>query len=429
MKINQAYRYELKPNNKQKTFLAKHVGTARYAWNWALSRRIERFEKNDGKDRFTTAMTDHREWNIWKRENAPWAYEVSKCAPQEAFRDLDRAFKNFWQGQKAGRKVGFPKFKKKGCRDSCRFSTGTIQALGKHVQLPRLGKIRVKEVTAFKGRILSATISREADRWFVSLAVERDRPIPKPRTEGVDVGLDLGIHSFAVLSKGGVLEAPRAMERNLRRLRRLQKRHSRRKKGSNNCKKSARRIAKFHGRIRNQRHDFLCKESTKLAKTKRAIVVEDLGIRNMSASARGTRENPGKNVRAKSGLNRSILDQGWGEFRRMLEYKTVWYGSTLVVVPARYPSSKMCSGCRFILDSLPLSKRQWQCPECKVTHDRDLNAAINLEKFVCTASSAGAYACGDSSGGGAATLGRSTSHGSLKQEANCRSRKNRERFA
>ena len=126
MKIKQAYRYELKPNNKQHTRLSKHVGASRFAWNWALARRIARLEKNEGEDRFTDAMTDHRDWNVWKQENAPWVCEVSKCAPQESFRDLDRAFKNFWQGRKAGRKVGFPKFKKKGSYDSCRFSTGAI---------------------------------------------------------------------------------------------------------------------------------------------------------------------------------------------------------------------------------------------------------------------------------------------------------------
>ena len=401
MKISQAYRYELKPNNKQRTLLSKHVGTARFAWNWALSRRIERFENSEGKGRFTNAIADHRDWNVWKKENAPWWSEVSKCAPQETFRDLDRAFKNFWEGRKAGRKVGFPKFKKKGCRDSCRFSTGAMKALGKHVQLPRLGKIRVKEITSVKGRILSATISREADRWFVSFTVERDRAIPETRTDGVDVGVDLGIHSFAVLSRGESLHSPRALRQNLKRLKRRQKKHSRKTKGSKNRKKSARRLGRLHRRIRNQRRDFLHKESTKLAKAKRVIVVEDLTVRNMSASARGTKENPGKNVRAKSGLNRSILDEGWREFRRMLEYKTVWYGSKLVVAPTSYPSSKMCSACGFRRAHLSLSVRQWECPACGAVHDRDRNAAINLEKFG-TASSAGSYACGDSSGGGTA---------------------------
>ena len=315
MNTQQAYRYELKPNNKQRTLLAKHVGAARFAWNWALSRRIDRLEKNEGKERFSDARTDHREWNLWKRENAPWVYEVSKCAPQESFRDLDRAFANFWRGRKAERKVGFPRFKGKGRADSCRFSTGAIKALGSHVQLPRIGRVRVKEGTAVKGRILSATISREADRWFVSFTVERQREVAATRDQGLDVGIDLGVVSFAVLSDGTELRSPGALKRGLKRLRRLQRRHSRKEKGSSNRRKSAVRLGRLHRRISNQRRDFLHKATTELAKTKRAIIVEDLAVRSLSASARGTRENPGRKVRSKSGLNRSILDQGWGEFR------------------------------------------------------------------------------------------------------------------
>jgi len=417
VKVNQAYRYELKPNNKQRTLLAKHVGTARYAYNWALERRKALFEQKTGKERHSNAMADHRVWNAWKPENAPWAYEVSKCAPQEAFRDLDRAFKNFWRGLKVGRRVGFPKFKKKGSRDSCRFSTGAIKALGSHVQLPRIGRIRVKERTALKPgtTILSATISREADRWFVSFAVERERAIPEPRREGAAVGIDLGILSFAVLSDGTRRESPQPLKKSLKRLRRRQKQHARKLKGSSNRKKSARRLGRLHRRIKNQRRDFLHKETTKLAKTKRVIVIEDLAVRNMSASARGTKESPGKNVRAKSGLNRSILDQGWSEFRRMLEYKTKWYGSTLMVAPANYPSSKMCSGCDHVMHRLPLSVRRWQCPVCKVTHDRDENASKTLEKLA--AASSAVDACGDPSDGGTEYF-RSTSHGLVKQEAN-----------
>jgi putative transposase len=217
-------------------------------------------------------MAEHREWNVWKRKNAPWVSEVSKCAPQESFRDLDRAFRNFWQGRKAGRKVGFPKFKKKGCRDSCRFSTGTIRALGGHVQLPRLGRIRVKEKTAVKGRVLSATVSREADRWFVSFTVERERDIAEPRSEGPDVGIDLGVLSFAVLSDGRELQSPRPLERSLKRLGRLQRKHSRKQKGSSNRRKSAVRLGRLHRRIRNQRRDFLHKATTALAKAANARV-------------------------------------------------------------------------------------------------------------------------------------------------------------
>jgi putative transposase len=392
MLVNQGYRYELKPNNVQRTLLAKSVGVARSAFNWALERRIELLENEEGKKRFSNAMADHRLWNVWKREHAPWALEVSKCAPQEAFRDLDNALRNYWQGRKEGRPVGFPKFRKKGERDSCRFSTGAIKALGTHVQLPRLGKIRVKEPTAVKGRILSATISREADRWFVSFTVERHRPDPEP-VIGPVVGIDLGIESFAVLSDGERVESPRPLRRSMKRLQRSQKKHSRKQKGSVNRRKSALRLARRHRRVRNQRRDFLHKLTTRLARTKSVIVIEDLGVKGMSATARGTRQRPGKKVRAKSGLNRSILDQGWGMFRRMLEYKTQWYGSTLVIAPRFLASSRTCSACGEKLARLPLSTRAWVCPACRASHQRDLNAALNLSRLATTASSAGSYAC------------------------------------
>ncbi len=172
MLVNKAYRYELKPNKRQLIFLKKHAGCARFAWNWGLAERKRIWEE---EERSTNAIELHRKLNQLKKTDLPWMYEVSKCAPQEALRDLDRAFKNFFEGR-----AEYPKFKKKGIHDSFRL-TGTIRVFPRHVQLPRLGKIRVKEDThKFKGRILSATVSREADRWYVSLAVEVEIPDPAP---------------------------------------------------------------------------------------------------------------------------------------------------------------------------------------------------------------------------------------------------------
>jgi len=163
VKINQAYRYELAPNNKQAGLLLQYCGVARFAWNWGLAQRIALFKQNEGKDKFTTAIAQHRQLNALKKSEFPWMYEVSKCAPQEALRDLDRAFTNLWRGRKANRHVGFPKFKKKGKHDSFRL-TGSIHILDNSAVLPRLGKIRTKESTAkLKGYILSATLNREAD--------------------------------------------------------------------------------------------------------------------------------------------------------------------------------------------------------------------------------------------------------------------------
>lgn len=408
MLVNQAYRYELKPNNKQRTMLLKHAGVARFAYNWALAQRIKLFEENDGKDRFTNAITQHRQLNALKREEFPWMYDVSKCAPQEALRNLDKAFTNFWRGRKSGKVVGFPKFKKKGAHDSFTL-TGSIHVSRGSIQLPRLGKMRTKEdTTKFDGRILSATVSREADRWFVSLSVEREREIPV-RTDNEAVGIDLGVNCFAVIHDGANTEyihAPKPLANSLKRLQRASKKHSRKQKGSNNKRKSTMRLARLHRSIRNQRKDFLHKLTTTLAKTKRVIAIEDLHVKSMIQN---------------HCLARSIADSGWGEFRRMLGHKTLWYNSVLLIINRFAPSSKACSQCGAINDKLTLSDRIWVCMACGAVHDRDENASKNIRQLglalLDTGSSPGINACGDSSGGGTA-LSRSTSHGSEKQEAN-----------
>jgi len=365
--VNQAFRYELDPNVGQGEGLARHAGTARFAYNWALNLCRACL---DAKERLPGGMTLHRLWNRWKGDNAPWWAEVSKCAPQEAFRDLDRAFANFWRGRKTGKRTGFPRFRKKGQDDRFRL-TGAIHILPRAVALPRLGPIRTKEPTAkFQGRILSATVAREADRWYVSLAVERERPDPA-LVEGPVVGIDLGLDCFAVLSDGARMEAPKPLARNLRRLRRRSRAHSRKQKGSANRETSALALARLHRRIRNQRQDFLHKLTTRLAKTKSVIVVEDLSVAGMIRNRR---------------LARSIADAGWSEFRRMLAYKTTWYGSHLVLGPRFFASSKTCSACGSAKASLPLSERTFWCEACGTTLNRDLNAALNLERLVAGSS-------------------------------------------
>lgn len=362
MKINRAYRYELDPNVQQRILLLKHAGAARFAYNWGLARRIELYQQT-GKS--TNAIEQHRELNRLKKTNIPWMYEVSKCAPQEALRDLDRAFRNFFRGLKEGRKVGFPRFKKKGRDDSFRL-TGAIHVFDRAVQLPRLGVLRLKEAPVVHGRILSATVSREADRWYVSLTVEMEIPDPVP-VEGPACGNDLGLSHFATIatSDGELnnVQAPKPLERYLCILRRRQRQHSRKQKGAKNRKKSALRLARLHRRIRNIRRDFLHKLSTHLAKTKRVIVVEDLNVAGLFRNQR---------------MARHIADMGWGEFRRMLAYKWQWYGSRLVVANRYFPSSKTCSACGHVLSQLPLHVREWTCPNCGIDHDRDVNAAKNL---------------------------------------------------
>ena len=392
MKVHKAYRYEIKPNIEERIRCAKHAGAARFTYNWGLKQRIDFYEK----DKTTTnAIEQHRVLNCLKAQEFPWMYEVSKCAPQEALRDLDRAFRNFFQGLKQGKKVGFPKFKKKGRHDSFRL-TGTIKVESNTIQLPRLGKLRLKEFSQVNGKILSATVSREADRWFVSLSVEEEIEDPIP-VQGNTIGIDLGLTSFVTTSEGVKVSAPKPLNKALKKLKRLSKQHSRKKAGSKNKRKSAFKLARHHRKIRNTRLDFQHKLSTQLAKTKSVIVVEDLSIKKMLQ---------------KKGLSRPISDAGWAQFISMLEYKTEWYGSLLKKAPPYFPSTKTCSGCEHVTEGLTLNTREWICTYCGEKHDRDVNAAQNLLKLH-TGSSPGIYACGDASSGESQKL---SSHASLKQE-------------
>ncbi|MHB8351386.1 MAG: RNA-guided endonuclease InsQ/TnpB family protein [Thermoplasmata archaeon] len=365
MIVQQAYRYELDPTRHESECLARHAGAARFAHNWA----VERCRK---AGRGIAATVLHREWNRWKRANAPWWEEISKCAPPEAFRNVQRSYANY----RAGR-AREPRFHRRGVKDSFRL-TGALRVLDGRVQLPRIGEVRTKESTAkFHGHLLSATVRREADRWFVSLAVDRERPDPVP-VIGPAVGVDLGIASFAVLSDGTRFESPNALATDLERLRHRSQAHSRKQKGSHNRAKSAISLARLHYRIRRRR-DFLHKTTTELARTKSVVVVEDLAVAHL--------------VRNRH-LSRAIRDAGGSEFRRMLEYQAGWYGSRVVTAPRFFASSKRCSGCGNVVETLPLSERTYSCAACGLVIDRDLNAARNLVSRVVGSSPETVNACG-----------------------------------
>jgi putative transposase len=293
--------------------------------------------------------------------------------------------------------------------------TGSIRVTPRHVKLPRIGKVWTKERTdkllellrAGKARILSATISREADRWFVSLTYVVERPDPELREakspEDI-IGVDLGLESFATLSDGMKVEAPKPLRKAMRLLERRSRQLSRKQKRmvveidprtgeerkrtvfSKNFKMASLRLARLHRRVRNIRRDFLHKLTTWLAKTKPVIVVESLNVQGMSQN-----EN----------LSQAIHDVGWGMFRRMLEYKCQWYGSRLIVVPRDFPSTKACSNCGEIGPPLPLSQRVFRCGACGLEIDRDWNAALNLWHYglahltSLTGSSPGSNPCGE----------------------------------
>ena len=375
-----AFRFALSPNDRQKGCLASHAGGARFAYNLGLQWLKESLEqRRAGADISTPNATEmHRRWNQWKKDpanRASWWSDNSKCVYQEAFRDLERGFTGFLaskSGRRKGRRVGFPRFKCKGrCRDGFRL-TGLIKVWDRAIQLPKLGRIRLLEMStplaielhAGTTRITSASVSREADRWFVTFRVERVSVIPK-RPTGKQIGVDLGITTLATLSNGVVFAGPRSLLINLRKLRCLSRAHARKHRESANRRRSARKLARCHARISHVRRDHLHKLSTYLAKNHSRIVIEDLNVKAMVKHRR---------------LARSIADAGWGVLAEMLAYKCRWYGSELVRADRFLASSKTCSRCGLIKRLLNLSDREFVCDGCGETINRDLNAARNLAR-------------------------------------------------
>jgi putative transposase len=384
MIVLRAYKTELDLNNVQKTACLRHAGAARWAYNWGLTRKLEAYRNGE---KVPTAIDLHRELNALKKSELPWMYEVSKCAPQEALRNLDHAYAHFFRRvkeKKAGRKIqaGFPKFKsKKNGAGSFRL-TGAIHIYDRAIQLPRLGYLRLKEggYLPVKGaHILSATVSERAGLWFVSVQVEKDIPDPKTTYQQA-VGVDLGILALATISDGTRIENPRALKSSLSRIKRLQRVVSRRQKGSANREKAVRQLAKAHLRIANVRNNALHQVTSRLARTKSAVVLEDLNVSGIVQNHH---------------LAQAIMDVGFYEFRRQMIYKGQWYGCQVILADPFYPSSKRCSQCGHIKEEMDLSERVYICDHCGLMIDRDLNAAINLEQLT-TGSSPERYACGES---------------------------------
>jgi putative transposase len=387
MSVIRAYKTELDLNNAQVTACKRHAGAARYAYNWGLARKREVYLAT-GKS--PSAIELHRELNARKQTELPWMYAVSKCAPQEALRNLDAAFAHFFRRYKLKRegklrgKLGYPqrKSKKQGL-GSFRL-TGAIIVFPDVIQLPRLGRLRLKErgyLPPGGVKVLSATVSEHAGRWYVSVQVEQD--LAMPANTGPVVGIDLGVKTLVTLSDGTVIPNPRHLKRRLKKIKRLHRNVTRKQKDSKNCKKAARTLAKQYRSVGNQRAHTLHQVTTMLAKTKSVIAIEDLHVAGMLKSHR---------------LARAISDAGFAEFRRQLSYKAAWYGSRVVVVSRWEPSSKTCSGCGWVDDDLTLTDRVFRCEQsgCGLVMDRDLNAAINLAKLAGS-SSESLNACGEAS--------------------------------
>lgn len=373
MMIYRAFKTELDLNNVQRTACARHAGAARYAYNWGLARKIAAHEAGE---KYPTAVDLHKELNQLKQGELAWMYEVSKCAPQEALRSLDKAFDHFFRRLKAKRaglfqgKVGFPRFKSKRTGLGSFRLTGAIHVFDRQIQLPRLGVLRLKErgYLPINGvKILSATVSEKAGRWLVSVQVEMEQVDPTPAEKPI-VGVDVGIKALATVSDGAEFANPNALKRDMQKVKRLQRAVSRKVKGSANRKKAVRRLARAHYRVANIRKNALHQVTTTLTKTKSVLGVETLNVSGMLKNHK---------------LARAIADVGWGEFRRQLDYKGVWYGCVIVTADRFYPSSKRCAACGHVKPELALGERVYRCA-CGWACDRDLNAALNLEQWART---------------------------------------------
>jgi putative transposase len=399
--IRRAYKTELDLNDKQVTACRQHAGAARWAYNWGLQRKQEVYRAT-GKS--PSAIDLHRELNALKQRAVPWMYEVSKCAPQEALRNLDHAFAHFFrraqlqqQGKLRG-KIGYPRRKTRKRGLGGFRLTGSIAVFPDAIQLPRLGRLRLKErgYLPTDAKILSATISERAGHWSVSVLVEQGQTVPDHR--GPAVGVDLGIKKLATLSDGTVEPNPRSLKRCLKKLKRLQRAASRKRKGSHNRRKAVCKLAAIHRRVANRRADTLHQLTSRLAKTNSVVVIEDLNVSGMLKNHR---------------LAQAIGDVGFAAFRRQLTYKAAWYGCQVIVASRWEPSSKTCSGCGWMDDDLSLAARTFRCEHCGLNVDRDLNAAINLAKLAGSSPDS-RNACGEGSAG----LGHQTQVKlpSLKQE-------------
>ena len=370
MEIYRAYKTELKLNNKERRRLAGCAGAARFSYNWGLRQKIEAYAAT-GKSPSYYEL--HRQLNQLKQSELAWLYHYSKTIPQEALRDLDKAFAAFFRRLKEGNgvKPGFPSFKSRKRGIGSFRIWGSIQVEAGRIKLPRIGWLRLKEhgyLPTAGAKMLSATVSERAGRWFVSLQVVGE--VLDRQATGPAVGVDLGIKHLAVVSNAQVYDNPHALRRTLKRLARWQRELNRRQPGSRNRTRTKAKLARLHQRIAHLRHNALHQATSRIvAKTKpdnerpSTVVIEDLNVVGMMANHK---------------LARAIADGGLGEFSRQMNYKCACYGITLQRADRWFPSSKRCSGCGHVRACLVLSERVYRCESCGLIVDRDLNAARNL---------------------------------------------------
>jgi putative transposase len=369
MKRLQAFKFRMEPTGGQRRAMSQFAGNARKVWNLALARQQQNHAEGE---KFTTSFGMHAWLLAWKEE-LPYLQKSPSQTLQQVTKDLERAFKNFF-----AKRADFPKAKKKGrTSNSFRFPQGCkLEQENRRIFLPKLGWIRYRKSCLVVGTIKNVTVSQCNDLWFVSIQTEREVSQPLP-TASAEVGIDVGIARFATLSEGDYILPLDSFKKHQVRLARYQRRMRHKVKFSRNWEKAKKRIQKIHYTIANVRRDFLHKTSTTLSKNHALVCMEELQIANMSKSARGTREQPGRKVRQKSGLNRSILDQGWGEFRRQIAYKLDWNGGIFLAVDPKN-TSQTCPACQHVSKENRKTQAEFVCVNCDYSNHADVVGAINI---------------------------------------------------
>jgi len=353
----------LDPTAKQAEAFARACGVARFTYNWALA-------QCNAAEKVPDLRVLKRCFNAIKRTEFPWVMESPRDANSQPFADLQKAWSTYWKaisGKRSRARADRPAFHRKGDNDSFYVANDLFRVCpgGRHIQLPKVGLVRIAEPLRLIGKVMGARVKRIADRWYLAVQVEGDFRRPTAPINEI-VGVDLGSKHAVVTSVGEVIDAPKPLKQNLRALRRAQRVVSRRKKGSKNREKAKRRVARIHARIANVRKDFMHKVTTKFARENQAVVIEDLNVQGMVRNHK---------------LARVISDVGFGAFRAMLTYKGPLYGCDVIVADRWFPSSKRCSACGNVRESLSLAERVYRCDACGHTEDRDVNAAKNLETY------------------------------------------------
>jgi putative transposase len=372
MKRLQSFKYKLQPNSEQQGLMRRFAGSCRFVFNKALALQKERCERGEKKLGYAGLCKRLTEWR--NSGDTAWLSDAPVHPLQQALKDLERAYANFF-----ARRADFPRFKKKGRNDGFRYPDPEqihLDRANGRIFLPKLGWLRYRNSREALGRVRNVTVSQSGGKWSISVQTEREVEEPLHPSDTM-VGIDMGIVRFATLSDGTFYAPLYSFKRQEPRLAKAQRALSRKTKFSNNWKKAKARVQKIHARIADARRDYLNKTTTTISKNHAIVCIEDLKVRKLSKSAAGSIENPGRNVRAKSGLNRLILDQGWFEFRRQLEYKQAWRGGLVIAVPPGN-TSRTCPACWHVSADNRRTQARFACVVCGFEENADRVGAINV---------------------------------------------------